>query len=375
MKKFVCLFLAILLLGCSAKAPEEVKPEVEEPVVEDSIVSFMGVGDNLIHGAIYLDAYRKYGEYKFDDVYEEVADFVKSKDVAYINQETILGGTKLGLSHYPQFNSPHEIGDAIAKAGFDWVASSSNHSMDAYEEGIVETLKFWDQYPEIVTTGLARSEEERNSLKYIERNGVKIGVLGYTYGTNGIVVPEGKEYLVNVYSKEMIQEDVERIKDTCDVLMVSMHWGDEYSYEPSDEQKEMAQFLADLGVDVVIGEHPHVIQPMDWVEGKDGNETLVIYSLGNFLSAQDEMPRMLGGCVSFDIRKLGKTGEIKIENVKFYPTITHFTEGAINFKVYLLKDYTDELGHQHGLANQGTSRHNFIELTKEIMGDEFELVY
>ena len=381
MKKLFVLLSMFLLIGCAAQEPQELSTETPtEPVVEekeDSVVSFMAVGDNLIHAAIYMNAYAKYGAYEFDDIYSEIKYFVESKDVAYINQETILGGTELGLSHYPMFNSPHEIGEAVANAGFDWIASCSNHSMDKFEAGIISDLNFWDQYPDIVTTGLNRSFKEQQTNKYIERNGVKFGVLGYTYGTNGIEIPEGKEYLVNLYSKERIKEDVERLKGTCDSILVSMHWGDEYSTTPNAEQLELAQYMADLGVDVIIGEHPHVIQPMDWVEGKDGNRTLVIYSLGNFLSSQDEPFNMLGGCASFDIRKDGNTGEITVENVKWYPVVNHisngdYTAGTRDYRVYLLKDYTDELASQHRL---GVTRQYFIDKTEEVMNDKFEIVY
>lgn len=386
MKKLKFLLSVLLLAGCTIKTPEE-PPLEENPSVEekkeDSVVSFMAVGDNLIHGAIYMNAYAKFGYYEFNDIYSEIKYFVESKDVAYINQETILGGTELGLSHYPQFNSPHEIGEAVVNAGFDWIASCSNHSMDKYEAGIISDLNFWDQYPDIVTTGLNRSFEEQNTNKYIERNGVKFGVLGYTYGTNGIPLPEGKEYLVNLYSKERIKEDVERLKGTCDSILVSMHWGDEYSTVPNEEQKELAQYMADLGVDVIIGEHPHVIQPMDWVTGIDGNQTLVIYSLGNFLSSQDEAFRMLGGCASFDIRKDGETGEITVENVKWYPVVNHYSmgdyaNGTRDYRVYLLKDYTDEMAKSHGLnprVGYVITRDYFIEKTKEVMNDKFEIVY
>ena len=146
---------------------------------------------------------------------------------------------------------------------------------------------------------------EQKENKYIVRNGVKFGVLGYTYGTNGISLPSGKEYLVNLINKDRIKEDVERLKGTCDSIIVSIHWGEEYQTKPNAEQKELAKFIANLGVDVIIGEHPHVIQPMDWVERDDGKQTLVIYSLGNFLSSQVTIEGMLGGCAAFDIRKNG----------------------------------------------------------------------
>ncbi len=387
MKKLIVILSAFLLLsGCSravesVDVPEIKEPEAEMPIEEpepDRIVDFIAVGDNLIHGAIYYDSEVRHQGYEFDELYEEIKPYVQAADVAYINQETILGGTELGLSHYPMFNSPQEIGTALVNTGFDWIASSSNHSMDKFEEGIISSENFWEQYPEIVTTGLNRTEEERYQDKFIERNGVKFGVLGYTYGTNGIPLPEGKDYLVNIYSEERLREDVEALQGKCDAILVSMHWGIEYSTIPSEEQRYFAQLLADLGVAVVIGEHPHVIQPMEWVEGKNGNQTLVIYSLGNFMSAQDGDLNMLGGMASWSIRKNGKTGAISIENVKFYPTVTHFEPVFTKFKSYLLKDYTDELASQHGLngyAGQMITRQFFIDAVNEIMNDQFEIIY
>lgn len=372
--KFMKLVVAAFLLSaCTTKQP--VKPEDVPPVnkvEKDRVVSFMAVGDNLIHNSIYIDAKNRHGKYDFNDMYENIKDFVQSKDVAYINQETILGGTKLELSNYPMFNSPQEVGDALVNTGFDWIASCSNHSMDRFEAGIMATLNFWDKYPDVVTTGLNRSEEEANQLKYIERNGVKIGILGYTYGTNGIDLPEGKEYLVNLYSKDRIKKDVERLKGTCDAIVVSMHWGEEYSTTVSAKQQELAQFMADLGVNAIIGEHPHVIEPMDWVTGKDGHQMLVIYSLGNLLSAQIEPINMLGGCAAFDLRISGMNGKVTVENVKFYPTVNHFIPTQRNFKVYFLKDYTDQLASQHEL---NVSRQYFIYKTNEIMNDKFEIIY
>lgn len=385
MKRIKFLLALLLLVGCTQKPVEPVEPDV--PVVdikEDSVVSFMAVGDNLIHAAIFMDAYARHGKYEFNDVYEPVSDFVKSFDVAYINQETILGGTKLGLSHYPMFNSPQEIGDAVVNAGFDWIATSSNHTMDKFEQGVLSSVEYWEKHENVVTTGTNKSAEQAKENKYIVRNGVKFGILGYTYGTNGIDLPYGKDYLVNLYSKDRIKEDVERLKGTCDAIIISMHWGTEYSTTPNEEQKELAQFIADLGVTAIIGEHPHVIQPMDVVTGKDGNEMLVIYSLGNFLSSQDTAMGMLGGCATFDIRKNGETGQITFENVKWYPTVTHynmggdFTKGTRNFKVYLLKDYTNEMAKNHGLnprVNYVISRDYFINQTEKVLGDKFEIVY
>lgn len=373
MKKFGLFCLCFLLIGCANEPviPEETQPfvEEEEPVEEDKRVQFAAVGDNLIHGAVFGDPYHVNGEYRdYTSMYDEVKYLIEDCDIANINQETILGGTKLGLSHYPMFNSPQEIGDAIVKAGFNWISQASNHSFDRGEEAIISAMDYWDGIDDVVTTGLNRSEEEAKQIRVIEKEGIRFGLLNYTYGLNGFEEPEGKEYLVNNIDREQIQRDVEALKPNCDVMIASMHWGQEYQFMQNEEQEELAQFLADLGVQVIIGAHPHVIQPVQWLTGKEGNQTLVYYSLGNFLSAQDRNDTMLGGLARWEIVKDGKTKEYRIENAEFYPTVTYFIQGYQNFKTYALKDYDESLVQSHGLSAQyDMSKEYFVQKTNEVM--------
>lgn len=385
MKKVWIAFSSLLLLmGCTVKEEnidDKKVTEVEETEKKDDIrdVSFVAVGDNLIHGAIYYYNAVGDGTYDFKDIYEHTNSYTREADIAYINQETICGGTELGLSHYPSFNSPYEVLDAVADAGFDWMAASSNHTMDAGIQGIENQLTYMHKhYPDITVTGSHLTKEDAEQPQVINKNGVRFGVLGYTYGLNGYSIPEGKEYMVDLIDKNKIAQDVEKLNKVSDVQVVSMHWGVEYSFKPSDEQKELAQYLSDLGVDVIIGGHPHVIQPMDYVTGKEGNETLVIYSLGNFLSAQDEHERMLGGMARWTISYNKTTDEIQFKNVEFLPTITQIEGDYSFFRTYTLKDYTNDLAARHTLTiqkNQDMTREYFIQLVNEIMNDKIDIVY
>lgn len=387
MKKLLLLCVCFLLCACSQK-DEGTKPEKKEetstPVVSDikdeyKDVSFTAVGDNLIHGAIYYYNNNGDGTYNFTDIYENTNKYTQTADIAYINQETICGGTELGLSTYPSFNGPYDVLDAVNAAGFDWVAASSNHSLDAGIQGILNQLNYLKKnYPDIKVTGSHRTKEEAEATQVIERNGVRIGILGYTYGLNGYQIPEGKEYMIDLIDKEKMKADVEKLKEVSDVQAVSMHWGTEYSFEPNEEQMELAQFLSDLGVDVIIGEHPHVIQPMDYVTGKDGNKTLVIYSLGNFLSAQDDHVNMLGGMARFTLSYNAATKDVAFKDVEFMPTVTYIGGNFEHYKTYALKDYTDDLAATHTLTiqkNQDMTRDYFIKLTKSVMNDKIKLVY
>lgn len=365
--------------GCANKQePETSDPEKSNEVVavEDTVVSCLSVGDNLIHGAIYVDPYHvQNGARNYAGIYENTNYLTQNVDIANINQETILGGVDLGLKSYPTFNSPHEIGDAIVSAGFNWISQASNHSFDEGEHGVVSAMNFWDKYPEVITTGINRSSEEAQRPRVMEKKGIKIGLLNYTYGLNGFFEPNGKDYLVNDIDKAKMKQDIEGLQKDCDVVMVSLHMGVEYQLQENGEQRQMFQYLSDLGVNVILGSHPHVIEPTSFITGKNGNKTLAVYSLGNFLSAQDEPERMLGGMLKWDIVKNGKTNEITIEHAQYYPTVTYFQPGFVNFKTYALKDYTEQIGATHGL--KGATRQFYINLANEVIGNPegIEVIY
>lgn len=297
------------------------------------------------------------GGYDFTSIYSPIKEMVSSYDIANINQETILGGTQLGLSHYPSFNSPQEIGTALVATGFDWVSQATNHSLDKGAPGIHSAMDFWDSYPNIVTTGINRSEEEANRLRIIEMKGIKVGLLNYSYGLNGYIEPQ--DFYCNEINQDKIKNDYDRLKKAgCEVVLASMHWGQEYQFASNQEQQQLAQFLADLGVNVIIGSHPHVIQESKFLTGKNGNQTLVNYSLGNLLSAQDENYNMLGAIMTCDIVVNSKTKKVTIEQAKIYPTVHYYEyDGATwhNFKIYLLKDYDPALANTHGVKNCTTA--------------------
>lgn len=263
--------------------------------------SLIAVGDYLIHSSVYKDANRlANGDgYDFKPMISYIKEIVSNYDIAYYNQETILGGSELGLSNYPTFNSPYEAGDAMLDAGFNLVSLATNHTMDSGKKAVENSCKYWQSKENVLTAGSYCSEEERNKINIKEINNIKYTMLNYTYGTNGM--PVANDYLVNVWPtdidninnpekdtkyqayKKQVKEDIDKVKDKVDFLIVAMHWGVEYTHEPTAYEKDMASYLASLGVNLIIGTHPHVIQPVTWID-----DTLVIYSLGNFISAQNQ---------------------------------------------------------------------------------------
>lgn len=260
-------------------------------------ISLIMAGDNLINDKLYNTAKKDDGSYDFKSMYSYIKDIVKNYDLAYYNQETILGGSEIGVSSYPAFNSPYEVGDATIDTGFNLVSLATNHTLDRGEKAIINSLNYWNNKSNVLTSGSYLSNDDRNKVNIKEVNNITYTMLNYTYGTNGIKVPEGKEYLVNIWPctgnnpdndtkyqeyKEVVKKDILRVRDKVDLLIVAMHFGVEYTHVPTNYQIDMAEFLSSLGVDIIIGTHPHVIMPITYI-----NDTLVIYSLGNFLSAQD----------------------------------------------------------------------------------------
>ena len=312
------------------KKTEEVKKE--EPKI--SKLSLIMVGDALLHGSVYRDAYKN-GVYNFDSQLEYIKPIVQNYDLAFYNQESILGGTELGLSDYPAFNSPQEFGDAMVNSGFNLVSLANNHTMDRGEKAVLNSCEYWKSKENVLAAGSYCSKEDSETIQIREKNGIKYTMLAYTYGTNGISVPQGKEYLVNLYSDEKAKSDIEKVRDKVDLLIVSMHWGTEYQAEPTEEQKREAEYLSSLGVDIIIGTHPHIIEPITYI-----NNTLVIYSLGNFISAQstnNDYNTMVELMTSVDIIKEEKDGQtsIKLDNLNNELLFNYYKKGSkwTDFKV------------------------------------------
>ncbi|WP_152655738.1 CapA family protein [Oceanobacillus sp. CFH 90083] len=305
-------------------------------------VTVAAIGDILIHDRVYDEAWN--GEkYDFKPMLAEVTDYLKEPAITVANQETIMGGESIGLSGYPNFNSPFEIGDDLQAAGVDIITMANNHTLDRGEEAIQNAIAYYEEIG-MPYTGSFKNAEDQAEIRVLETDqDISIAFLSYTYGTNGMPVPDGKPYLVNLLDRKQIQEEVEKANDLADITIVSLHFGQEEERMPNQEQKNLAQFAADLGVDVVIGHHPHVLQPIEWLEGKEGKQTLVAYSLGNFLSGQYQLYNRIGGIFEFDLVKAGD--EVLVQNPRFLPTFVEFEENGdaiSNIQVVPLEQASEE---------------------------------
>ena len=343
----ILLTSIILLLIPKTEQKKENKNIEKEDIKNTTSTSLIMVGDNLIHSSIYEEANRNanYEGYDFKPMYKMIKSIVSNYDIAYYNQETIIGGSEIGLSSYPAFNSPYEVADAMIDAGFNLVSLATNHTLDRGKQAVLNSRNYWNSKENVLAVGSYSSREERNKIDIRESNGITYTMLNYTYGTNGISVPKDENYLVNIWPmngnnpeedieyrnyKQQVLEDIKRVRDKVDVLLVAMHWGIEYQNMPNDYQKDAAKFLSDNGVDIVIGTHPHVIEPIDYI-----NNTLVIYSLGNFASAHEvvNMDNRVGLMTSLEIEKDLKTNKITIKNLENELLYMYYTNEYKDFLI------------------------------------------
>lgn len=334
-KQLLLIFiLLILLLGFFGikyiwnNPDSDLKNKIDEIVEpEDPIKTYtaklIATGDGLVHSTVYKAAYDSTtSTYDFANMLTYTKELLEGYDIKYYNQETIFDDTE-SYGGYPRFNTPSGFGTSMIEAGFNVVSLATNHSMDRGADSAKKSTSWWKSQKDILTNGMATSEDERTNYQIMEANGITYTMLSYTYGTNGLGASElSKEpYLVNLYNEELVKADIEAVRDKVDVLIVAMHWGNEYQQNASDKQREQAKFLADNGVDIVLGTHSHCIQPWEMID-----DTVVFYSFGNFISnqmgAEQALVRkvgVIGMFATLDITKVvdteNNTTTITIDNI------------------------------------------------------------
>ncbi|WP_214698785.1 MULTISPECIES: CapA family protein [unclassified Exiguobacterium] len=306
------------------EVPEEVPPIEPEPLV--TTASLYAIGDVLLHDSVY-NAARVDDGYDFDSAFEQISPILSRADISIANQESMIGGSEIGLSSYPAFNSPYEIGDALKRAGIDLVTTANNHTLDRGVRAIENSIGYWNEIG-MPYTGSFLSAEDKANIRTLTANDISFSFLAYTYGTNGVVPKQ--PYHVNYIDLAQMQPEIEKAEQSTDMTVVSLHFGTEYEPLPNEGQTELVQALADLGVDIIIGHHPHVLQPPAMLEGVNGNQTFVVYSLGNFLSGQQGDDRNTGGIIGIDVVKTIEDNSVTFElkNPMFYPTFARKSIGG-----------------------------------------------
>lgn len=356
-----------------------------EPYVEPEVDLIM-VGDVLPHGRLIKAGLQEDGTYNYDFMFEHVTSYVQEVDLAIINQEVVMAGEEYGYSGYPTFNSPTAMADSIAKAGFDVVLHATNHTLDKRLQGALNTLNYWQtNHPDLAILGMYDSQEARDTIYVYEQDGIKIAILNYTYGTNGIPVPEDAPYIVNLMDRQLVEADIAKAKELADFVIVCPHWGTEYVFEASAWQKDWVKVFLKNGVDLVLGTHPHVIEPIEWFERDDGHRMLVYYSLGNFInsaatSKEGAGARFLGAMATITLAKT-EEGDVYIKDYGAEPTVTWVSPDETYISTYFMSDFTEEMGLTSDVHKRipAFSLQYCIDLWEQVMGDmdkeNFKLPY
>lgn len=379
----VVVIISLAVSGHITKKADEKEPTAKPPVSvvnnddsttkkdENAKVTLIAVGDNLIHNTLISAGEQSDGSLDYTSLYANIKPDIEKADIAVIDQETILGGSSFEYSGYPMFNSPWEIGDAAIAAGFDVFNCATNHTMDMGWQGIEKEIEYFSGKENVVQLGVNSNESDYNSVTYYEKNGITFALLNYTYGTNDIPLPQDKPWCVNLMDKDKITKDVTQAKENSDFVIVFPHWGTEYSFDISDYQQQYTKLFFDLGVDLVIGCHPHVIEPVKWITDENSeHKMLVYYSLGNFISHQIDPENLIGGMAQVTIEK--KNGDVSISNAKFLPIVTHYRRGdsgKFEFNVYKLGDYTAQLASTQ--AQSGCTPEYYNSLISKVIDEEF----
>ncbi|MEK8129624.1 CapA family protein [Paenibacillus filicis] len=313
----------------SVPLPEESMQQAGPPAPEPA-VTLAAVGDVLLHRSVYEDA-RTGNSFDFRPMLAPVKSMLETADIAIANQESVTGGAAIGLSDYPAFNSPFEVADALRDAGLDLVTMANNHALDRGERALQRAIAHWRTLG-VEYTGASTDEADRRRLRILEKHGLKLAFLAYTYGTNGILSPPGKEYLVHRLDKEALKQEVSQARQSADAVIVSLHFGNEYQRLPNAGQQELVRLAASAGAVLILGHHPHVLQPAEWVDDGHGSRSLAVYSLGNFIAAQKQPGpyTRIGGILQAKLRKKAASGDspggVTVEHASIMPTYIRFSD-------------------------------------------------
>ncbi len=376
----VAVIAAAALPSITAYFDEQNARQAALDAAPATTVSLVAVGDNLPDEFIgyYADALAGEpddGQYDYSPMYGPIASYIRDADLAYVDEEVHLGGNDIGPQGYPSFNVTDSMADALAATGFDFVATASNHCYDWGPDALAHSVSVLEKQP-FAFTGTANSQEQRDRIVTQERSGITFALLNYTYGVNAYAPGDFPSYAVNFIDDAQIAADVQRAHEAADVVLVSMHWGTELLEEADEEQLRVAQLLADLDVDVVLGSHPHVIGPMAWVASSRNpdHRTLVAYSLGNFLADHDAplAENAVEGMLTCDFVRAEAGGAVTVENVKWVPLVCHSTEDRWDFAVYTVEDYPTDLAKQNrALTEIPDPKAWLLEHSKAVVGAEW----
>lgn len=341
---------------------------VTEEVFKPTSAKLVAVGDNLMHRSCTLSAKNADGTYDFTKHFANMADIFKAADLAVISQDTVLGGIELGATSTETgiFNTAVELADGMADAGINVVLAANNHIMDEGSAGLNTMMSYFStKYPNITLLGVNNSREAKDEPVYVETNNIKIAMINYSYGSNQTADLDASPYLLNQYDEDWLSDILKQAREEADFIIAFPFWGEQNSMDYTQEQERQAQFLADNGVDLIIGSYPHVVEPVKWITAENGDRTLVYYSLGNFQSIQNTVENMLGGQANITISKEEDGTHISDYSLDFVVTHYEQRESSEYYDIvttYPLADYTRDLAARHGMSVSGNEEFDLASL-------------
>ena len=341
---------------------------VTEEVFKPTSAKLVAVGDNLMHRSCTLSAKNADGTYDFTKHFANMADIFKAADLAVISQDTVLGGIELGATSTETgiFNTAVELADGMADAGINVVLAANNHIMDEGSAGLNTMMSYFStKYPDITLLGVNNSREAKDEPVYVETNNIKIAMINYSYGSNQTADLDASPYLLNQYDEDWLSDILKQAREEADFIIAFPFWGEQDSMDYTQEQERQAQFLADNGVDLIIGSYPHVVEPVKWITAENGDRTLVYYSLGNFQSIQNTVENMLGGQANITISKEEDGTHISDYSLDFVVTHYEQRESSEYYDIvttYPLADYTSDLAARHGMSVSGNDEFDLASL-------------
>ena len=375
---------SIIMATTGETVQENAKESEKEPALSDEYKIVM-VGDVLLHTPVEENCRQADGSYDYDSLFANTKDEILAADLALVNQEVIIGGSELGISGYPCFNADFNLCDSLVDAGFDVICHATNHALDKGSAGLLNCAKHWkEQYPQITVLGIHDSADTSTACgadpEILELGDFKVAVLNYTYGTNGIPLPEDMPYAVDLLDEEQVAADICKAEEMADFTIVCPHWGTEYRLTPDASQEKWVRIFLENGADLVLGTHPHVIEPIEWVTNpENGHEMLVYYSLGNFVNwtsgtGEGVANRMVGGMAEVTVGR-DETGEVKIKDYGVQPLISHVTSGPGGVTTYFLEDYSEKLGKENEIVSQDAdfSLQYCIDLCDSVWGEVWKV--
>lgn len=341
---------------------------VTEEVFKPTSAKLVAVGDNLMHRSCTLSAKNADGTYDFTKHFANMADIFKAADLAVISQDTVLGGIELGATSTETgiFNTAVELADGMADAGINVILAANNHIMDEGSAGLNTMMSYFStKYPNITLLGVNNSREAKDEPVYVETNNIKIAMINYSYGSNQTADLDASPYLLNQYDEDWLSDILKQAREEADFIIAFPFWGEQNSMDYTQEQERQAQFLADNGVDLIIGSYPHVVEPVKWITAENGDRTLVYYSLGNFQSIQNTVENMLGGQANITISKEEDGTHISDYSLDFVVTHYEQRESSEYYDIvttYPLADYTSDLAARHGMSVSGNEEFDLASL-------------